>query len=218
MNIVLLGAPGSGKGTQAQSLQSQIEVIHIATGDLFRKHLRDKTELGTSAKTYIDGGRLVPDTVTIGMLREELLIAGNETGILFDGFPRNLQQAEALDTLLYESGRRLDGVIYVRVSDETILGRLTGRTICRECEIPFHKEFNPYRECPQGKCKDGEFLYQRDDDQPETVFARLKTFHSVTTPLIEYYRARGLLGEVDGEGSVAAVTRDIEEFIGTFSE
>lgn len=214
MNIVLLGAPGSGKGTQAQSLQSQIGVLHIATGDLFRKHLSDETELGLSAKTYIEKGELVPDTVTIGMLKEELLVAGNETGILFDGFPRNLQQAEDLDTLLYESGRDLDGVVYVRVSDEVILKRLTGRTICRECQVPFHKEFNPYRKCPQEQCENGEFLYQRDDDKPETVLARLKTFHSVTTPLIEYYRSRGLIGEVDGEGSVDIVARSIEQFIG----
>ena len=214
MNIVLLGAPGSGKGTQAQSLQSQIGVLHIATGDLFRKHLSDETELGLSAKTYIEKGELVPDTVTIGMLKEELLVAGNETGILFDGFPRNLQQAEDLDTLLYESGRDLDGVVYVRVSDEVILKRLTGRTICRECQVPFHEEFNPYRKCPQEQCENGEFLYQRDDDKPETVLARLKTFHSVTTPLIEYYRSRGLIGEVDGEGSVDIVARSIEQFIG----
>lgn len=214
MNIVLLGAPGSGKGTQAQSLQSQIGVLHIATGDLFRKHLSDETELGLSAKTYIEKGELVPDTVTIGMLKEELLVAGNETGILFDGFPRNLQQAEDLDTLLYESGRNLDGVVYVRVSDEVILKRLTGRTICRECQVPFHEEFNPYRKCPQEQCENGEFLYQRDDDKPETVLARLKTFHSVTTPLIEYYRSRGLIGEVDGEGSVDIVARSIEQFIG----
>lgn len=217
MNIVLLGAPGSGKGTQAQNLQNQIGFIHIATGDLFRKHLSDETELGLSAKAYIDKGELVPDTVTIDMLREELLAAGNEAGILFDGFPRNLEQAEALDTLLYGSGRSLDGVVYVRVSDEVILRRLIGRMICRECQAPFHKEFNPYKECPQGKCENGEFLYQRDDDKSETVLARLKTFHSVTTPLIEYYRARGLIGEVDGEGPVDIVAKGIERFIGTLS-
>ena len=218
MNIVLLGAPGSGKGTQAERLHRSIGVVHVATGDLFRKHLKNETQLGRLAKTYMDRGELVPDAVTIDMLRARLSESDVGEGVLFDGFPRNLQQAVALDGLLEDLGQHLNGVIYVRVADESLVERLSGRLICRECQVPFHKTFNPFRACPVGKCESGQFLYQRDDDQPATVSARLVTFHSLTAPLIEHYQSRRLLQEVDGVGTVDVVTERVEEAIGLLSQ
>ena len=183
MNIVLLGAPGSGKGTQADRLCEQLNVPHIATGDLFRENLKNESELGKLAKTYMDKGQLVPDDVTVAMVRERFSRPDARRGFVLDGFPRTLPQAEALTELLQEMGRQLDCVLYIKVSDEEIVKRLSGRIICRECQTPFHKTFNPFQNCPFQKCE-GEFLYQRDDDKPETVRARLETFHRQTEPLI----------------------------------
>jgi adenylate kinase len=205
MNIVLLGAPGSGKGTQADRLCEQFSVPHIATGDLFREHLKQETELGKLAKGYMDCGELVPDDVTVAMVRERFSRDDAQRGFVLDGFPRTLAQAEALTRMLDRMGRQLDGVIYIKVSDEEIVKRLSGRIICKECQTPFHKVFNPFKSCPYNKCH-GEYLYQRDDDKPETVRARLKTFHRQTEPLINYYQEAGLLVDVDGEGEVAAIT------------
>jgi adenylate kinase len=205
MNIVLLGAPGSGKGTQADRLCEQFNVPHIATGDLFREHLKKETELGKLAKGYMDCGELVPDDVTVAMVRERFSRDDAQRGFVLDGFPRTLAQAEALTRMLDKMGRQLDGVIYIKVSDEEIVTRLSGRIICKECQTPFHKVFNPFKSCPYNKCN-GEYLYQRDDDKPETVRARLETFHRQTEPLISYYQQAGLLLDVDGEGEVSAIT------------
>ncbi len=205
MNIVLLGAPGSGKGTQADRLCEQINVPHIATGDLFRENLKNETELGKLAQTYMDKGQLVPDDVTVAMVRERFSRPDARRGFVLDGFPRTLAQAEALTDLLQEMGRQLDLVLYIKVSDEEIVNRLSGRIICKECQTPFHKVFNPFKSCPFNKCE-GEYLYQRDDDKPETVRARLETYHSQTEPLINYYQDAGLLAEIDGEGDVAEIT------------
>jgi len=205
MNIVLLGAPGSGKGTQADRLCEQINVPHIATGDLFRENLKNETELGKLAQTYMDKGQLVPDDVTVAMVRERFSRPDARRGFVLDGFPRTLAQAEALTDLLQEMGRQLDLVLYIKVSDEEIVNRLSGRIICKECQTPFHKVFNPFRSCPFNKCE-GEYLYQRDDDKPETVRARLETYHSQTEPLINYYQDAGLLAKIDGEGDVAEIT------------
>jgi adenylate kinase len=208
MNIVLLGAPGSGKGTQADRLCEQFSVPHIATGDLFREHLKKETELGKLAKGYMDCGELVPDDVTVAMVRERFNREDAQGGFVLDGFPRTLAQAEALTKMLDKMGRQLDGVIYIEVSDEEIVKRLSGRIICKECQTPFHQIFNPFKSCPYNKCT-GEYLYQRDDDKPETVRARLETFHGQTEPLISYYREAGLLLDVDGEGEVAAITERV---------
>jgi adenylate kinase len=208
MNIVLLGAPGSGKGTQADRLCEQFNVPHIATGDLFREHLKKETELGKLAKGYMDCGELVPDDVTVAMVRERFSRDDAQLGFVLDGFPRTLAQAEALTRMLDKMGRQLDGVIYIEVSDEEIVKRLSGRIICRECQTPFHQVFNPFKSCPYNKCN-GEYLYQRDDDKPETVRARLETFHRQTEPLINYYQEAGLLLDVDGEGEVAAITERV---------
>ena len=205
MNIVFLGAPGSGKGTQADRLCEQFHVPHIATGDLFRENLKNETELGKLAKGFMDCGELVPDDVTVAMVRERFSRSDAQTGFVLDGFPRTLAQAEALTQMLNKMGRQLDGVIYIKVSDEEIVKRLSGRIICKECQTPFHKIFNPFKSCPYHKCH-GEYLYQRDDDKPETVRARLETYHTQTAPLIEYYQQAGLLIEIDGEGEVSEIT------------
>jgi adenylate kinase len=206
MNIVLLGGPGSGKGTQADRLCEQLNVPHIATGDLFRENLKMETELGKLAKGYMDCGELVPDDVTVAMVRERFSRPDAQAGFVLDGFPRTLAQAEALTNLLTKMGRQLDGVFYIKVSDEEIVRRLSGRIICKECQTPFHKIFNPFQRCPYNKCE-GEYLYQRDDDKPETVRARLETYHTQTAPLIDYYDQAGLLIEIDGEGEVLEITK-----------
>ncbi len=205
MNIVLLGGPGSGKGTQAERLHSALGLIHVASGDLFRDNMNRNTPLGEAAREYMNRGDLVPDEVTIEMLRDRLSEADVEVGLVLDGFPRTLPQARALERMLEETGQRLDGVLHVKVPDETIVERLSGRLVCRKCPATFHRLFNPFAECPQGLCH-GEHLYQREDDRPETVRSRLATYHTQTEPLIDYYEARGLLATVDGVGEVAQVT------------
>ena len=205
MDVILLGGPGSGKGTQAELLQSRLCITHVSSGDLFRENINDKTELGLLAKVHIDQGQLVPDEVTIGMIWERLQKPDVAQGILFDGFPRTLPQAEALDDLLASLTRSIDFVVNLVVSKEEILTRLSGRLICRECQIPFHREFNPFSTCPLSKCS-GEFIYQREDDKPETVLARLVVFERQTAPLIEYYQEKGNLITVSGEGSVETIS------------
>ena len=208
VDIVLLGAPGSGKGTQAEQICQQFNLIHIATGDLFRENLKNQTELGKLAKTYMDKGELVPDDVTAAMLRERLAQPDTERGIILDGFPRTLPQAEALTEIMDNAGRRIGGVLYIKVSDEELVNRLSGRWICRNCQTPFHTKFKPPTK--KGICDVcGGELYQRDDDKPETVRPRLKTFHRQTAPLIDYYAEAGLLTEVDGEGEVSEVTERV---------
>jgi adenylate kinase len=210
MDLILIGGPGTGKGTQAELLQGKLGLTHIASGDLFRENIDSGTELGLLAKWYIDQGKLVPDDVTVDMIRERLQKLDSEQGILFDGFPRTLTQAEALDHLLAELDRKIDLVIHLEVSDDEIVRRLSGRLICRECQTPFHRDFNPFTKCPYDKCS-GEFLYQREDDKPETVRARLKVFQKQTTPLIEHYMKNGSLVKIDGEKSVEAVFKAILE-------
>jgi adenylate kinase len=201
MDIVLLGAPGSGKGTQAEHLQRELGLTHIASGDLFRDHVKRKTELGAEASDYMTRGALVPDTITIAMLRERISRPDTERGVLLDGFPRTMEQAIALNAMMAELGREIDAVLYVEVPDEELIARLSGRLICRECQVPFHVTANPFRVCPFGKCT-GEHLYQRADDTPETVRARLVTYHKQTAPVIDYYRLINLLVTVPGQGPV----------------
>ncbi|MCB0211126.1 MAG: adenylate kinase [Anaerolineae bacterium] len=205
VNVVLVGGPGSGKGTQASQLKEELAVPHISTGDLFRENIKNQTDLGKLAKSYIDCGQLVPDDVTEAMVESRLAQDDASRGFILDGFPRTLPQAEALTEILAGMGRKLNAVLYLKVSDSEIVNRLSGRMICRECQTPFHKMFNPFKECPNHKC-DGEHLYQRDDDKPETIRARLETFHRQTAPLINYYQENGVLIEINGEGDVADVT------------
>ena len=201
MDIVLLGAPGSGKGTQADHLRRELGLTHVASGDLFRDHLKRQTPLGLKAGEYMTRGALVPDEVTIAMLRERVGQPDTKTGVLLDGFPRTMEQAIALNEMLSGLGREIRAVIYVEVPDEDLIARLSGRLICRECQVPFHKTANPFRECPTGRCH-GEHLYQRADDNPETVRARLRTYHAQTSPVIDYYRLIKLLVTIPGQGPV----------------
>jgi adenylate kinase len=201
MDIVLLGAPGSGKGTQADHLRRELGLTHVASGDLFRDHLKRQTPLGLKAGEYMTKGALVPDEVTIAMLRERVRQPDTDKGVLLDGFPRTMEQAIALNEMLSSLGREIRAVIYVEVPDEELIDRLSGRLICRECQVPFHKTANPFRECPTGRCH-GEHLYQRADDNPETVRARLVTYHAQTAPVIDYYGLIKLLVTIPGQGPV----------------
>ncbi len=210
MNVILLGGPGSGKGTQAKRLKTELGMTHLSTGDLFREHLDKNTPLGQKAREYMDRGDLVPDDITISMVRERLKQPDIQNGVIFDGFPRTIPQAQALDELLEAIGGKIDAVLHIQVSDDEIVRRLSGRLICRKCNATFHKEFNPFTECPYGdeKCK-GEHLYQREDDKPETVRARLAVYHRQTQPLIQYYQNAGLLVTIPGEGSIERVSEAI---------
>lgn len=204
LDLVLLGGPGSGKGTQAAYLSNDLGVPQIATGDLFRENLKNKTELGRLAGGYLVRGELVPDDITDAMVQRRLEEPGTEGGFILDGFPRNLHQAEALADMMHEMGRQLSGVLYIRVSDGEIIRRLSGRLICRVCQSTYHRDFKPPKQSEQCDVCGGE-LIQRDDDNEKTIRARLKTFHRQTRPLIEFYRKQALLAEVDGEGDVDAI-------------
>ncbi len=210
MYLVLLGPPGAGKGTQAERLQEELKLPHVASGDLFRENLRNETELGLLAKTYMDKGQLVPDDVTIAMVRDRLQRPDCDQGAILDGFPRTQPQAQSLDAMLADMGRQVDGVLYIAVPDEELVRRLSGRWICRQCQTPYHTMFNP--PASEGVCDAcGGALYQRDDDKPETVRSRLKVYHQQTSPLIDYYRQAGLLVEVDGAGDIATISAALSE-------
>ena len=215
MHLVLLGPPGGGKGTQAEHLHSHFGLVHIASGDLFRDHLNRQTPLGLRAKAFMDQGELVPDDVTIGMVRERFKEPDIQRGTMLDGFPRTVAQARALDEMLEALGTTVSGVLCIDVPDETLVTRIAGRLVCRECQAPFHRTANPFVTCPHDRCH-GEHLYRRDDDQDETVRRRLETYHARTEPLIAFYEQRSLLARVPGQGSVeevaAATLRAAERF------
>jgi len=200
MYIVFLGAPGAGKGTQASRVAKKMSLAHIATGDLFRQALEKGTEQAKRAKPYIESGKLVPDEITIQMVLERISAPDCTGGVIFDGFPRNLKQAEALDKALEGQGKAIDRVVYIKVSEKVLIERLGGRWICRKCQTPYHALYSPPKVA--GKCdKCGGELYQRADDTPETVKNRLVVFHAETAPLIDYYSKKRKLLEVEGEGS-----------------
>lgn len=208
MNILFMGPPGAGKGTQAQVIVDSFSLPHISTGDAFRLAIKEGTPIGVKAKEYIDQGLLVPDDVTNGIVRERLSQPDCEKGFLLDGFPRTLLQAEALDTLLLESGRKLDHVINLNVDPEKLLVRITGRRICRTCGTTYHVIFNPPKQ--EGVCdKDGGELYQRPDDNEESVRTRLEEYASKTAPLIDYYANKGLLRQIDGDQEIGTVSEGI---------
>jgi adenylate kinase len=195
LNLILLGPPGAGKGTQADRLKDDFGLPYIGTGELLRKHKEEGTELGLEAARYMDAGDLVPDELVIRMLLEEIEEKGGD-GFLLDGYPRSVEQADALGEALDESGRQLSAVLLIDVDDETVIQRLSGRRQCRNGHL-YHVLFNPPKN--EGFCDlDGTKLIQRDDDKPETVMRRLKTYHEKTAPLIEYYEDRGLLRRFDG--------------------
>lgn len=206
--IVLLGAPGAGKGTQAAYLEEELGIPHVSSGDLFRENLREETELGKLARTYMDRGELVPDEVTIAMVAERLARPDCAAGVILDGFPRTIAQAQALDGILAEKGHRIGVVPYIKVADEVLLARLAGRWTCRQCGAIYHQLFSPPKVA--GRCDEcGGELYQRADDTPETQRRRIEVYFQQTTPLIEHYRERGLLVEIDGEQPIERVRADL---------
>ncbi|MTV49460.1 adenylate kinase [Heliobacillus mobilis] len=208
MKVLLMGPPGAGKGTQAELLVKHFAIPHISTGDMFRAAIKNGTELGQKAKAYMDAGQLVPDEVTIGIVRERLAQDDCQQGFLLDGFPRTVPQADALDETLNQLTMNLDAIIDIQVSHEKLIERLTGRRICRQCGATYHVVFNP--PAAESKCdKCGGELYQRSDDSRETAENRLDVYNKQTQPLIDYYQAKGLYKRINGEQEMPAVFQDI---------
>jgi adenylate kinase len=215
--VVLLGPPGSGKGTQAKRLVEVLGTPHVSSGDLFRHHLSEGTELGKRAQSYMEKGELVPDDVTVDMVIERISRPDCEEGVILDGFPRTLTQAQALDEELERRGQSITIAPLIQVSDEEVMRRLTARRVCEDCGAVYNVVFNPPEE--EGICDVcGADLYQREDDNPETVRHRLYTYYKETSPLIGYYFARDLLAEIDGEQTVEEVQQDLREAIETAEE
>lgn len=208
MYIILLGAPGAGKGTQAPALATRLEVPHIASGDIFRENLKQGTELGVLAKSYMEKGQLVPDDVTIAMVKDRLSRPDCARGAILDGFPRTTEQARALDQALAAQGRGVNKVILVDVAEDELIRRLSGRWTCRQCQAVYHEVSNPPKR--QGQCDAcGGELFQRPDDTVETARNRLAVYFRETAPLIAYYREKGVLAEVNGQQDIEGVQRDM---------
>ncbi|MHD0397083.1 adenylate kinase [Staphylococcus simulans] len=212
MNIILMGLPGAGKGTQASEIVKKFPIPHISTGDMFRKAIKDETELGKEAKSYMDRGELVPDEVTVGIVKERLSEDDAKKGFLLDGFPRTLEQAEALSKIMTELGRKIDAVINIEVPEEELMNRLTGRRVCEICGTTYHLVFNPPK--VDGVCDlDGGKLYQREDDNPETVAKRLEVNVKQSKPILEYYDKEGVLKNVDGSKDIQEVTGSVIDIL-----
>ncbi|MBE6555690.1 MAG: adenylate kinase [Ruminococcaceae bacterium] len=210
MNLILMGAPGAGKGTQSEKISEKWNIPAIATGDILRAAIKAGTELGKTAKSYIDDGKLVPDEIVIGIIQEYLASDVCKNGFILDGFPRSIPQAEALDAM----GVRIDAVLAIEVADEKIVERMSGRRVCT-CGASYHVAYKPSQKA--GICdKCGAELYIRKDDAPETVLNRLKTYHAQTEPLKEYYSKKGLLVTVEGQEEVADTTRLVFEALSRF--
>jgi adenylate kinase len=208
MNVILLGPPGAGKGTQAVTLAETTGLVHVSSGDLFRAALREGTDLGKQAKEYMDKGELVPNAVVIGMILERISQPDCAKGVIFDGFPRTVEQATALEQALTQHDSQIDLVIYMGVPNDVLLKRISGRQTCKQCGAVYNIHFFPTTK--EGICDTcGGELYQRSDDTVETARNRLDVYFAQTTPLIEYYREQGNLKEVDGQQEVAHVTNDM---------
>jgi adenylate kinase len=208
MYIIILGAPGAGKGTQADILSQEMDLPHIASGDLFRQASEKKTEVGILAKNYMDKGELVPDEITIKMILERINQADCASGCLFDGFPRTLHQARVLDKDLKEQGKNIDKAVYIEVPNEELVRRLSGRWLCRTCQVPYHIINSPPK--TPGRCdKCGGELYQRSDDREETVRDRLDIFFAQTVPMLDYYKKQDKLIRVNGNLGMQAVAKEI---------
>lgn len=213
MKIVMLGAPGAGKGTQAERIADKYQIPHISTGDIFRANIKAGTELGKKAKSYMDQGLLVPDSLTVDLLMDRIGQADCKDGYILDGFPRTIPQAESLKKALSDKGEALDFAVNVDVPDENIVARMSGRRACLACGATYHVVYAPTKE--EGICdRCGEKLVLRDDDKPETVKKRLDVYHSQTQPLIDYYTKQGKLVEVDGTQNVDAVFDAIVKILG----
>ncbi len=212
MNIILMGLPGAGKGTQASEIVKKYPIPHISTGDMFRKAIKEETDLGKEAKSYMDRGELVPDEVTIGIVRERLAEEDAKKGFLLDGFPRTVEQADALNEILRDLDRKVDAVINIEVAEEELMNRLTGRRICEVCGTTYHLVFNPPK--VEGVCDlDGGKLYQREDDNPETVANRLSVNVKQTKPLLDFYENQGVLKNIDGSRQIDNVTEDVIQIL-----
>lgn len=212
MYVVFLGAPGAGKGTQAALLAEKLGLVHVATGDVLREAVRQETDLGRKAKGYMERGELVPDSLVVDLVVDRLSQPDSAAGAILDGFPRNITQAEALDEALERRGAKVDVVIYLKVSEPALVRRLAGRWECGVCRTPYHEETKPPAQ--PGVCDlCGGTLIQRPDDRPETVRRRLQVYFEQTAPLLEYYRQRGVLVEVDGEQPIPEVTRQVVEAV-----
>jgi adenylate kinase len=213
MNLILMGLPGAGKGTQAEKIVDEFHIPHISTGDMFRAAIKEQTPLGVQAKSFMDKGELVPDEVTIGIVRERIEKEDCNNGFLLDGFPRTVPQAEALNTMLNEMGRKIDYVINIDVDQNILLARLTGRRICKQCGATYHLIFNPPAVADVcDKC--GGELYQRADDNEETVNTRLEVNIKQTKPLMDYYSSQNILRTINGEQEISNVFSDIEQLLG----
>lgn len=214
MNIILMGLPGAGKGTQAEKIVATYGIPHISTGDMFRAAMQQQTELGLKAKSFMDKGELVPDEVTNGIVKERLQQADTEKGFLLDGFPRTQAQAEALDKILAELNRSIDAVINIEVNPDILMERLTGRIICRNCGSTYHKTNNPPKvEGTCDRCGSHDF-YQREDDKPETVENRIQINIEQSKPILNYYKAKGILRNVDGESGIDNLFQTIQSIMG----
>ena len=213
LNLMLMGLPGAGKGTQAEKIVDEYKIPHISTGDIFRAAIKNGTPMGLEAKKFIDKGELVPDEVTNGIVKERLAKDDVNDGYMLDGFPRNMAQAEALDEFGNELGKSLNCVINIHVDPESLMERLTGRYICRDCGATYHKVFNPTK--VEGTCDrcGGHEFFQREDDKPETVKNRLDVNIKMNTPLLDFYKKQGLLHEVNGNQDIDKVFADIKEIL-----
>lgn len=213
MKIIMLGAPGAGKGTQAKKIAAKYDIPHISTGDIFRANIKGGTELGMKAKTFMDQGMLVPDEITIGMLMDRIHEDDCANGYVLDGFPRTIPQAESLTKALGAAGEAIDFAVNVDVPDDNIVSRMGGRRACVSCGATYHVQFNAPKQ--EGICDScGEKLILRDDDKPETVQKRLDVYHEQTQPLIDYYKKAGVLKEVDGTKNMEEVFKDIVSILG----
>lgn len=214
MRIILLGPPGAGKGTQAAGIVEKYNIPHISTGDIFRKNIKEGTELGKKAKGYIDQGLLVPDELTVGLVTDRIAQSDCEKGFMLDGFPRNVAQAQHLDEYLKEVGISLDKVVNIEVDKDILVGRAVGRRICKSCGSTYHVEFNPPK--VDGVCDVcGGELYQRADDNEETVSKRIQVYLDETKPLVNYYSEEGIIANINGQQSIDNVFGDIVEALGS---
>ncbi|EMZ6748302.1 adenylate kinase [Listeria monocytogenes] len=215
MKLVLMGLPGAGKGTQAEQIVEKYNIPHISTGDMFRAAMKNNTELGRKAKSFMDNGDLVSDEVTNGIVRERLSEDDAKDGFLLDGFPRTVEQAQELENILSDLGTELDAVINIDVEKDVLMKRLTGRWICRTCGKTYHEIYNPPK--VPGKCDlDGGELYQRDDDKKETVEKRLNVNMKQTKPLLDFYSEKGKLHNINGEQEIKDVFVDVEKILASF--